>query len=92
MMLARDQGITIREEPYSIEQWEADAASGRLRESFACGTAAVVTPIGRVRGRTRDFRIGNGGIGVATDRLKSRLVDIQRGIAPDPHGWMERLF
>jgi branched-chain amino acid aminotransferase len=92
MILAREEGITIREEPYSIEQWEADATSGRLRESFACGTAAVVTPIGRVRGRTRDFRIGNGGIGLATDRLKSRLVDIQRGLAPDPHGWMERLF
>jgi branched-chain amino acid aminotransferase len=92
LTLARDEGLTIREEPYSIEQWEADAASGRLRESFACGTAAVVTPIGRVRGRTRDFRIGNGGIGVATDRLKARLVDIQRGQAPDPHGWMERLF
>ena len=92
MTLAREDGITIREEPYSIEQWEADATSGRLRESFACGTAAVVTPIGRVRGRTRDFRIGNGGIGVATDRLKARLVDIQRGVAPDPHGWLERLF
>ena len=46
--LARDMGLEVREENYSIEQLEADAKSGRLTEAFACGTAAVVTPIGRV--------------------------------------------
>ena len=49
LTLAKDKGITVREERYSIDQWRADAASGRLREAFACGTAAVVTPIGTVR-------------------------------------------
>jgi len=92
LTLARAEGLTVREEPYAIDQWEADVASGRCREAFACGTAAVVTPIARIRGRTRDFAIGNGEIGLATERLKARLVDIQRGLAPDPHGWMERLF
>jgi branched-chain amino acid aminotransferase len=93
MTLARDEGLTVREAPYSIDQWRADAQSGRLREAFACGTAAVVTPIGRVRGADGlDFAIGNGGPGIATERLKARLVDIQRGVAPDPHGWIERLF
>ena len=67
-------------------------ASGRVREAFACGTAAVVTPIGRVRGRACDFTMGNGGPGVVSERLKARLVAIQRGEAPDPHGWIERLF
>lgn len=43
IILARELGLTVREEPYAIDQWQADAASGRLREAFACGTAAVVT-------------------------------------------------
>ena len=46
LTLARAQGIKVREEGYTIDQWRADAASGRLTEAFACGTAAVVTPIG----------------------------------------------
>ena len=53
LTLARDMGLTVREENYSIDQWKADAESGRLTEAFACGTAAVVTPIGRVRGGQR---------------------------------------
>jgi branched-chain amino acid aminotransferase len=87
----RDQGVAVREERYSIDQWEADAKSGRLREAFACGTAAVVTPIGAVRGSSLDFRIGNGGPGVLTGKLKTELTAIQRGELPDPHGWVTRL-
>ncbi|MET0247901.1 MAG: branched-chain amino acid aminotransferase [Sphingomonas sp.] len=90
--LARDAGVDVREERYSIDQWEADSKSGKLREAFACGTAAVVTPIGRVRGRTRDFVIGNGGPGILTQKLRTDLVAIQRGEAPDPHNWLQRLF
>ena len=92
MVLAAAEGLTVRQEPYGLDQWQEDAASGRLREAFACGTAAVVTPIGRVRGRAIDFTIGNGGPGIVTERMRQRLVDIQRGRAPDPHGWIERLF
>jgi branched-chain amino acid aminotransferase len=90
--LARDMGITVREEKYGIDQWKADAESGRLREAFACGTAAVVTPIATVRSPDFSFTIGNGGPGMVTGRLRSALIDIQRGTAPDPHGWVERLF
>ncbi len=90
--LARDSGATVREERYSIDQWQADVQSGRLREAFACGTAAVVTPIGRVRGKGFDLMIGNGGPGVVTGQLREQLVSIQRGNAADPHGWVERLF
>jgi branched-chain amino acid aminotransferase len=89
--LARDMGLTLDEQPYSIDDWQADAASGRLREAFACGTAAVVTPIGRVRGNDIDFTIGTGGPGQTTTRLRDALTAIQRGRAPDTHGWIERL-
>ncbi|WP_375382856.1 branched-chain amino acid aminotransferase [uncultured Sphingomonas sp.] len=89
--LARDQGLTVREEPYSFDQWRVDAASGRLREVFACGTAAVVTPIGTVKAAGGEFQIGGGGPGQVTERLRASLVAVQRGAAPDPHGWLERI-
>ena len=89
--LARDEGLTVAEEPYAIDQWQADAQSGRLVEAFACGTAAVVTPISRVRASTLDFTIGTGGAGPRTAALKERLVGIQRGTVADPYGWSQRL-
>ena len=92
LRLARDQGITVREEPYSIEQWREDATSGRLTEAFACGTAAVVTPIGSVKSATASFTIGDQLAGPVTQRLRQALVDIQRGDAADPYGWTETLF
>lgn len=91
LMLARDEGMTIREERYSIDQWRADAQSGRMIEAFACGTAAVVTPIGSVTDSHGRFVIGAGGPGQTTERLKQRLVEIQRGVAPDPHNWVMRI-
>ena len=94
--LARDDGLTVREQPYAIDQWRADAQSGRLTESFACGTAAVVTPVGTVAGAeggpaAGGFTIGSGGPGQVTMKLRRRLLDIQRGHAPDPHDWVERI-
>jgi branched-chain amino acid aminotransferase len=92
IVLARDLGFTVHEEPYAIDQWQADAVSGRVREAFACGTAAVITPIGKVKGNSRGFTIGDGGPGPVTGRLKAALTDIQFGRAPDRHGWLDRLF
>ncbi len=91
LTLARDAGLSVREERYAIDQWRGDAASGRLVEAFACGTAAVVTPVGSVTGADYSFTIGGGEPGQTTMRLKQRLVDIQQGNAPDPHGWVHRI-
>ncbi|HEV7899195.1 MAG TPA: branched-chain amino acid aminotransferase [Planosporangium sp.] len=92
LTLAREQGHEVREEPYSFDQWRADAASGRLREVFACGTAAVLTPVGTVRSTTGEFVIGDGGTGEVTGRLRQSLVDIQRGRTGDTHGWVRRVL
>ncbi len=91
LTLARDEGLTVREAPYAIDQWRADALSGRLTESFACGTAAVVTPVGNVTTSEGKFTIGAGGPGQTTQRLRDRLVSIQRGAAMDPYGWVQRI-
>lgn len=89
--LARDMGLAVREEPYAIEQWRADAESGRLTEAFACGTAAVVTAIGSVRGAEGGFSIGGQSVGPVTQRIRENLVAIQHGQAPDPHHWIEEI-
>jgi branched-chain amino acid aminotransferase len=90
--VAKDIGITVREQPYAFSQWREDAASGRLRESFACGTAAVLTPISTVKFDGGSFMIGNGASSAQTEKLRTTLVDIQRCRAPDPHGWVHRVF
>ena len=91
MVLARDMGLEVREEQYSLLQWREDVATGRLREAFACGTAAVVSSIGRVRGTSFEFVIGDGGSGPVGARLRAELVGIQKGTGPDRHGWVTRL-
>lgn len=88
MQLMRDDGLTVREEPYSIDQWRADAQSGRLVETMACGTAAVVTPVGTVLGPEGEFTIGGGGTGQVTQKMRDLLTGIQTGQRPDPHGWV----
>ncbi len=86
--LAHDEGITVREEAYSFEQWQADVASGRLKEAFACGTAAVIAGIGTVKFAGGEFNIGNGTTGPVTTRMREALVGIQRGNRADAHGWV----
>ncbi len=89
--LLRDEGLAVREEPYSIDQWRADAVSGRLVETMACGTAAVVTPVGTVLDANDEFTIGGGSAGQITQKLRDRLTGIQTGRHPDPHGWVVRV-
>jgi len=69
--LARREGRTVQEERYSIEQWRADAASGKLREAFACGTAAVISAIGKIKSTSGDIVIGDGTGGPITGRAES---------------------
>ena len=89
--LAKEHGLTVREEPYAFESWKADAASGKLKEAFACGTAAVVAAIGKVKYSGGEFAINGGGTGPVTEQLRSALVSIQRGQTPDSHGWVSTL-
>jgi branched-chain amino acid aminotransferase len=90
--LARDQGRAVHERPVSLAEWQADAASGRVREAFACGTAAVITPIATVRQPGVEFTMGDGGTGPVTAALRQTLLDIQRGRAEDRHGWVHRVL
>ena len=60
--------------------------------NVACGTAAVITPIGIVRDADGEFTVGDGKAGEVTMALREQLVSIQRGTAPDPYGWVHRVL
>jgi branched-chain amino acid aminotransferase len=91
LQVARDLGYTAEEGVVTLDQWRTDAASGALTEVFACGTAAVVTPIGHVKTKTDAWTHGDGTPGEVTLKLREALLGIQRGVREDKHGWMHKL-
>ncbi|HXP19107.1 MAG TPA: branched-chain amino acid aminotransferase [Streptosporangiaceae bacterium] len=92
LTLAPDLGIQATEGAISVEQWRADCESGEITEVFACGTAAVITPVGTVRGPAGGWTIGDGRPGLVTMRLRDELLGIQFGRLPDPHGWIHKIL
>jgi branched-chain amino acid aminotransferase len=88
LKLASDLGYKAEEGKISTEEWRAGCANGSLTEVFACGTAAVITPVGAVKSAQGSWTVGDGIPGEITMRLRQSLVDIQRGAAPDTHHWM----
>ena len=91
LKLAPDLGVKAAEEPISIEQWQAQCASGELTEVFACGTAAVITPVGRVKGESAEWAVADGEPGPVTMRLREELIGIQYGRSPDPFSWVHKV-
>ncbi len=89
--LCRQQGWKVEERRVSLDEWRDGVASGRITEVFACGTAAVVTPVGTLRWRGGE--VGNGEeTGPVTQQVRQALVDIQYGRAEDTFGWMHRVL
>jgi branched-chain amino acid aminotransferase len=91
LRLAPDLGIEAGEGRISTDQWRQHCGRGELTEAFACGTAAVVAPIGRVRGASSEWLVGDGGVGPLTLRLRDELLGIQYGLRPDPFGWVHKV-
>jgi branched-chain amino acid aminotransferase len=90
--LAGELGYPVEERRISVEEWEKKAATGELTEVFACGTAAVITPVGSAKSPDGEFTIAGGEPGPVTMKLRERLTAVQHGTAADPSGWMTRLF
>jgi branched-chain amino acid aminotransferase len=91
LRLAPTLGLPAAEERISVASWRSGCASGELTEVFACGTAAVITPVGAVDGASGGWTIGDGTPGPVTQRLKSELIGIQYGHKPDPFGWIHKV-
>lgn len=91
IQLARHLGYPVTERKVSVEEWETGVASGAITEVFACGTAAVITPVGSVKHAEGGYTVADGGPGEITMRLRETLTGIQRGSVEDTFGWMTTL-
>ena len=90
--LAKELGLDPEERRIPIEEWKDGVAGGEITEVFACGTAAVVTPVGELRweGGSAPSTAGDAG-GAVTNAIRAALLDIQYGRVEDTHGWLTRL-
>ncbi|HEX6338694.1 MAG TPA: branched-chain amino acid aminotransferase [Jiangellaceae bacterium] len=88
--LAGDLGYKVEERPVSIDEWREGVASGEITEVFSCGTAAVITPLGRLVWDGGEVSMGTEP-GPATTEIRRALLDIQYGRADDVYGWMHRI-
>ncbi|MES4907844.1 MULTISPECIES: branched-chain amino acid aminotransferase [unclassified Streptomyces] len=91
LRIAADLGHEVSEGRISVDDWRQGNADGSLTEVFACGTAAVITPVGSVKSARAAWTVADGEPGEVTMKLRKALLDIQTGAAPDTHGWMHRL-
>jgi branched-chain amino acid aminotransferase len=91
LTLAGELGYTAEEGKISTDEWQAGNASGAITEVFACGTAAVITPVGSVKSATGEWTVGDGTPGPVTMQLREHLLALQTGQAADTHGWMHTL-
>jgi branched-chain amino acid aminotransferase len=93
MELAGALGHKVEERRFSLDEWRDGVAAGRITEVFACGTAAVVTPVGRLAWADGEVDSSVGGeAGPVTQRVRQALVDIQYGRAEDSFGWLHRVL
>jgi len=88
LVLAKEQGLEVEERRVDIDEWRRGVDSGEITEVFACGTAAVITPVGRLVWDGGEVTAAEGEV---TMRLRKALVDIQYGRSTDAHGWLRQL-
>ncbi len=91
LQLATDAGYSVEERKIDVDEWQKKAAAGEITEVFACGTAAVITPVSHVKYGDGEFTIADGEPGEVTMALRDTLTGIQRGTFADTHDWMTRL-
>ncbi|WP_294519802.1 branched-chain amino acid aminotransferase [uncultured Anaerovibrio sp.] len=85
--ILRDWGVTVREERMDIDTLMAAGHDGSLKEAFACGTAAVISPVGALNYKGDEVTINNFTIGELTQKLYDYLTGIQWGKEADKYGW-----
>ncbi len=91
LSVAKDLGYKVQEAMVSIDDWRDGVASGEITEIFACGTAAVVSPVGLAKSVMGTWKTGDGQPGVITMQIRKHLLGIQHGTVLDTHNWMKKL-
>lgn len=90
--LAEDRGLTVVEKTVTVDQWRSGVESGDITEIFACGTAAVIAPMGRLVYEEGEIPAPKETNGEVTEWLRSQLTGIQTGRVEDRFGWMTRVI
>ena len=91
LTLCKDYGYTVNERAISIDEVIEGVVSGKVKEIFGCGTAAIIAPVGSLWYKDKPYTVANGTIGELTQRLFDDLIGIQSGEREDPHGWVVRV-
>ena len=91
LSVAKELGYKVEEGMISVDDWRDGVASGEITEIFACGTAAVVSPIGAAKSAAGTWTTGNGEPGPITHEIREHLLGIQHGTIADTHGWNVRV-
>ena len=91
LSLATEFGLTPVERRVGLDETLEGIASGQVTEMFACGTAAVITPIGMLKSDQDTYTVNAGETGETTAALRKTLLDIQHGRTEDTHGWLRRI-
>jgi branched-chain amino acid aminotransferase len=91
LTVARDLGYKTEEGMINIDEWRDGVASGEISEIFACGTAAVIAPVGTAKSAAGTWITGDGAPGEITMQIRNHLLGIQHGTIEDKHGWMRRV-
>ena len=89
---AKDLGYKTEEVMLSIDDWREGVSSGEISEIFACGTAAVVSPVGQAKSAMGTWVTGDGQPGAITMQIRNHLLAIQHGTTADKHGWVKRVI
>jgi branched-chain amino acid aminotransferase len=90
--LSKEFGLTPVERRIGVSELLDGIRSGTVSELFACGTAAVITPIGELHHHDDVYSVRAGETGEITSALRKTLLDIQYGRAEDTHGWLQRVL
>lgn len=88
LRLAMELGCTVEERLIDVNDLFEDLRTGKVTEAFGSGTAAVVTPVGKLGYRDEALQVGNGGVGTITQQLYDTLTGIQTGKLDDRYGWI----
>jgi len=91
IQIARHWGIKVAERPVAIDEVVAGCANGSVKEIFATGTAAVISPVGEIGYKGRDYTVADGRTGELSETLYNELTGIQYGRKDDPFGWHIRI-
>jgi len=91
IQIAKSWNIPVLERPISIDEIIEASASGKLKEAFASGTAAIVSPIGQIFYRGKPIFINGEKTGLLTEKLYNEILQIQYGEKDDPFGWRMRI-